>query len=133
MLIREIGFHVQPTATAPFQLLAQIRGHCNVGPLWQWKQITTTCSKKEISRSRNLVGGIPASQLGGRGFKSLPGARLSYLRLFVIFLSPSPQARGSNSYLAMTRSFRIRSKFFYQSFGLWILQSQIVRAQENEP
>jgi hypothetical protein len=56
----------------------------------------TSSSRRHKNRTERLgrVNNTPASYLEGPGFKSRPGYRLSWLRVFVVFLSPSRRMPG---------------------------------------
>jgi hypothetical protein len=55
----------------------------------------SSVSSSSFHTERRRVVNTPASYSGGPGFKRRPGDRLSWLRVFVVFLSPSRPTRES--------------------------------------
>jgi len=69
----------------------------------------------------------------GQGFKSLPGGRLSWLRLFAFFLSPSRQMLGKFFKLAhdhfLSHPFQFMYRYFIWCYLFWVTQ----KASLNKP
>jgi hypothetical protein len=74
--------------------------------VWSWYWMKNW---KEVIVALTSVMVTPAFCLGGPRFKSWPRDRLSWLRVFVVFLGPSRQIRGE--YLKI-RPWPFPSKFF---------------------
>jgi hypothetical protein len=60
----------------------------------------------EFTERRGRVVSTPASYLGGPGFKSWPGDRLSWLRFFVVFLSRSRRMPPTLDFFKQSLPFR---------------------------
>jgi hypothetical protein len=76
-------------------------------------EILWVLSLYEVTECRGGVVSTPALYSGNLGFKSLPADRLSRLRVFVVFLSPSSECQDSTLKYATAASFQILSNSLF--------------------